>query len=61
LDFGGCRCQALALIGDATATDPVCTLSPAHNVVEAVIDGVNAIPVPQAQPEWVYRIDPPSA
>jgi len=61
LDFGGCRCQALALIGDATATDPVCTLSPAHNVVEAVIDRVNAIPNPQAQPEWVYRIDPPSA
>jgi pyrroloquinoline quinone biosynthesis protein E len=61
LDFGGCRCQALALIGDATATDPVCTLSPAHNVVEALIDRVNAIPVPQAQPEWVYRIDPPSA
>ena len=61
LDFGGCHCQALALIGDATATDPVCTLSPAHNVVEAVIDRVNAIPVPQAQPEWVYRIDPPSA
>jgi hypothetical protein len=26
-----------------------------------LIDRVNAIPVPQAQPEWVYRIDPPSA
>ena len=61
LDFGGCRCQALALTGDATATDPVCTLSPAHNLVEAVIERVNAIPVPQAQPERVYRIDPPSA
>jgi pyrroloquinoline quinone biosynthesis protein E len=58
-DFGGCRCQALALTGDATATDPVCTLSPAHSVVEAVIERVNAIPVPQAR--WVYRINPPSA
>src|SRR6266850_463124 len=61
LDFGGCRCQALALTGDATATDPVCTLSPAHNLVEAVIERVNAIPLPPAHPEWVYRIDPPSA
>jgi len=29
-DFGGCRCQALALTGDARATDPVCHLSPHH-------------------------------
>jgi len=60
LDFGGCRCQALALTGDATATDPVCILAPAHGVVEAVIERVNAIPVPHTHPEWVYRIDPPS-
>jgi PqqA peptide cyclase len=30
LDFGGCRCQAFALTGDATATDPVCHLAPNH-------------------------------
>ena len=29
-DFGGCRCQAFALTGDAAATDPVCQLAPAH-------------------------------
>ena len=29
IDFGGCRCQAFALTGDAAATDPVCHLSPA--------------------------------
>ena len=28
VDFGGCRCQAFALTGDATRTDPVCTLTP---------------------------------
>ena len=28
IDFGGCRCQAFALTGDATNTDPVCTLAP---------------------------------
>jgi PqqA peptide cyclase len=30
LDFGGCRCQAFALTGDAAATDPVCQLAPEH-------------------------------
>src|SRR5215472_244474 len=34
IDFGGCRCQAFALTGDARATDPVCNLSPHHHVVE---------------------------
>lgn len=29
-DFGGCRCQAFALLGDPAATDPVCHLSPHH-------------------------------
>jgi pyrroloquinoline quinone biosynthesis protein E len=29
-DFGGCRCQAFALLGDARATDPVCQFSPHH-------------------------------
>lgn len=33
-DFGGCRCQAFALIGDARATDPVCHLSPHHAVID---------------------------
>lgn len=30
LDFGGCRCQAFALTGDAGRTDPACSLSPDH-------------------------------
>ena len=28
IDFGGCRCQAFLLSGDASATDPACSLSP---------------------------------
>jgi pyrroloquinoline quinone biosynthesis protein E len=32
-DFGGCRCQAFLLTGDARATDPVCELSPRHTQV----------------------------
>jgi pyrroloquinoline quinone biosynthesis protein E len=33
IDFGGCRCQAYHLTGNAAATDPVCPLSPDHAVV----------------------------
>jgi PqqA peptide cyclase len=33
LDFGGCRCQAFQLTGDAARTDPVCHLSPDHEIV----------------------------
>ncbi|MGB0921017.1 MAG: pyrroloquinoline quinone biosynthesis protein PqqE [Alphaproteobacteria bacterium] len=33
VDFGGCRCQALALAGDAAAVDPACALSPDHDVM----------------------------
>jgi pyrroloquinoline quinone biosynthesis protein E len=35
IDFGGCRCQAFALLGDAAATDPACSLSPRHDLVRA--------------------------
>jgi pyrroloquinoline quinone biosynthesis protein E len=35
-DFGGCRCQAFALTGDAAATDPVCHLSPDRAQVTAL-------------------------
>ena len=33
VDFGGCRCQAFALTGDAGNTDPACTLSPMHEAI----------------------------
>jgi PqqA peptide cyclase len=48
IDFGGCRCQAFALTGDARATDPVCTLSPSHGLV-AELAGV------QDSGPYVYR------
>ena len=38
VDFGGCRCQAFQLTGDAARTDPVCQLSPDHHLVRAVVD-----------------------
>jgi pyrroloquinoline quinone biosynthesis protein E len=35
VDFGGCRCQAYFLTGDAASTDPVCSLAPRHDLIEA--------------------------
>lgn len=49
-DFGGCRCQALLLTGDATATDPACSLAPAHHIVEAALLEANS----------GARVEPPS-
>jgi pyrroloquinoline quinone biosynthesis protein E len=47
-DFGGCRCQAFALTGDARATDPVCQLSPKHHIVTAFAEE-------QREAPYVYR------
>ncbi|MFE7276812.1 hypothetical protein [Streptomyces sp. NPDC057623] len=37
-DFGGCRCQAHALTGDAARTDPACSLSPDHATLLALTE-----------------------
>jgi pyrroloquinoline quinone biosynthesis protein E len=50
-DFGGCRCQAFSLTGDATNADPVCTLTPARAIVDAAIDEAAAA----AATEYRYR------
>lgn len=47
-DFGGCRCQAFALTGDAAAADPVCHLSPHHA-------HVTALAAVQQDAPYVYR------
>ncbi|WP_438010734.1 pyrroloquinoline quinone biosynthesis protein PqqE [Sorangium sp. So ce321] len=52
VDFGGCRCQAYHLTGDAAATDPACSLSPAHGIVEeARLRAASA----RAEPRYLYR------
>ncbi|HZD92583.1 MAG TPA: pyrroloquinoline quinone biosynthesis protein PqqE [Pseudolabrys sp.] len=47
-DFGGCRCQAFLLAGDARAADPVCHLSPQH----ALVGGLAAV---QEDRPYAYR------
>ena len=41
IDFGGCRCQAFQLTGDAARTDPVCHLSPDHRIVAETVQAAN--------------------
>jgi len=71
-DFGGCRCQAFLLAGDATVTDPACSLAPSHGIVESAVREANASPaVAQPVPAssfvqlqkqttdlWNYRTNP---
>jgi len=70
-DFGGCRCQAFLLTGDASATDPVCELAPLHHLVEnAVREDATTESAPEAREApfhvlqekmagfWSYRTDP---
>ena len=45
-DFGGCRCQAFALTGDAANTDPICTLSPLHQIITDAVEEAAATEVP---------------
>lgn len=51
IDWGGCRCQALALTGDAANTDPVCSLSPQHDLIRELAEGEAA----GGESEFVYR------
>ncbi len=55
IDYGGCRCQALALAGDAREADPVCHLSPHHGkvvAIGAIAAGGEAL---ARAPDYVYR------
>lgn len=36
VDWGGCRCQAMAITADPTNTDPACALSPYHREMVAI-------------------------
>ncbi len=51
IDWGGCRCQALALTGNAAATDPVCEKSPDHERIAALA----AAEAEAAADEFEYR------
>ncbi len=71
-DFGGCRCQAFLLAGDAAMTDPACSLAPSHSIVEAAVREANSdAAIAQATPAssfvqlqeqntqlWSYRTNP---
>src|SRR6202008_560865 len=62
-DFGGCRCQAFLLAGDAAATDPVCSLSPRHETVLQTIRlaPTDVVAAGTLAESWKYRPNPQRA
>jgi pyrroloquinoline quinone biosynthesis protein E len=54
IDWGGCRCQAYALTGDAAATDPACALSPQHHLLDVAVQEAAA-----ATDGFAYRVMAP--
>jgi len=51
IDFGGCRCQAMAITADPRNTDPACALSPYHGEMVALARAEAARPAPA----FIYR------
>jgi pyrroloquinoline quinone biosynthesis protein E len=51
IDWGGCRCQALAIAGSAAEADPVCHKSPIHEQMAAIAASDAALPLG----EYRYR------
>lgn len=51
IDYGGCRCQAMALTGDPTNTDPACSLSPRHKEFFDIAEAESH----KESPEFIYR------
>ena len=58
-DFGGCRCQAFQLTGDAANTDPVCDKSEHHHIITEQIELAQKPQPPAAdiKPIIFYRDD----
>ena len=43
IDFGGCRCQAFMLAGNAAEADPICRLSAHHATVETALEDTDDV------------------
>ncbi len=54
-DFGGCRCQAYLLQGDMYATDPVCSKSPKHDLIETAITDANTAAKNVTEKPLIFR------
>lgn len=54
-DFGGCRCQAYLLTGDAAATDPTCHLSPLHHQVREAVESAEEEPRVMVEQPLILR------
>ncbi len=55
IDYGGCRCQAFALTGEAREADPVCHLSPHHGRVQEIALSLERADAGKDAPQYNYR------
>jgi pyrroloquinoline quinone biosynthesis protein E len=60
IDFGGCRCQAALVTGDAANTDPVCGLAPHRPLIDEVLASAAEKPT-ATNGDFVFRTNPPAA
>jgi pyrroloquinoline quinone biosynthesis protein E len=61
IDWGGCRCQALAITGDAAQTDPACGLSPRHADLVALAEAESGREPPAFEYRRMTRPEPVEA
>ena len=54
-DFGGCRCQAYQLTGDAANADPVCNKSPHHAALRQRVGSIQAAQNDNSAKPMVFR------
>ncbi|MGC1523300.1 MAG: pyrroloquinoline quinone biosynthesis protein PqqE [Steroidobacteraceae bacterium] len=57
-DFGGCRCQAYLLTGDAANADPVCDLSPFHHLVTEAVARADRPAADERRPAGAPHLNP---
>lgn len=55
VDFGGCRCQAALITGDASVTDPACELSPHRKALTEFVEASQNGGASLATPNLVFR------
>lgn len=54
-DFGGCRCQAYLMTGDMYNTDPVCSKSPHHHVIDQAVESARQAALSRQEKPLIFR------
>ncbi len=54
-DKGGCRCQAYIMTGDMHSTDPVCSKSPQHHLIDEAVQSARNSALSAEEKPLVFR------